>query len=167
VQENALAAAGCTVIRVEKASGKTREGRDELSSVLAFIRPGDTLVVHKLDRLGRSTRDVLNLVHELEQKGACLRVLEPAIDTCGPLGKMVLTVFGMVAEMELSFIKDRQRAGIEAAKAEGVYKGRKVVFDRAKILELRKQGLGATAIAKAVGCKRGAVYLALKAAAAA
>ena len=119
----------------------------------------------KLDRLGRNTRDVLNLVHELEQKGACLRVLEPAIDTCGPMGRMVITVLGMVAEMELGFIKERQRAGIEAAKAEGVYKGRPVKFDRARIIELRKQGMGATEIAKAVGCKRGAVYLALKAAA--
>jgi DNA invertase Pin-like site-specific DNA recombinase len=65
---------------------------------------------------------------------------------------------------QLSFAKDRQRAGIEAAKAEGVYKGRKVKFDPARILELRKQGVGATEIANAVGCKRGAVYLALKAA---
>ena len=65
---------------------------------------------------------------------------------------------------QLSFVKDRQRAGIEAAKAEGVYKGRKVKFDPARILELRKQGMGATEIANAVGCKRGAVYLALKAA---
>jgi DNA invertase Pin-like site-specific DNA recombinase len=154
------------VIRAEKLSGATRDGRDELASILDFIRPGDTLVVHKLDRLGRSTRDVLNLVHELEERGACLRVLEPAIDTCGPMGKMVLTVLGMVAEMEHGFIRDRQRAGIEAAKAEGVYKVRKVVFDRARILELRQQGMGATAIAKAIGCKRGAVYLALKAAAA-
>ena len=96
--------------------------------------------VAKLDRLGRSTRDVLNLVHELEQKGANLRVLEPAIDTGGPMGKMVLTVLGMVAEMELSFLKERQRAGIEAAKAKGVYKGRPPTFDHAKIVALRKQG---------------------------
>ena len=83
----------------------------------------------KLDRLGRNTRDVLNLVHELEEKGASLRVLEPAIDTGGPMGRMVLTVLGMVAEMELGFIRDRQRAGIEAAKAKGIYKGRRVTFD--------------------------------------
>lgn len=165
IQTAALKAAGCSIIRAEKVSGKSREGRTELASILEFIRPGDTLVVHKLDRLGRSTRDVLNLVHELEQKGASLRVLEPAIDTAGPMGRMVLTVLGMVAEMELGFIRDRQRAGIEAAKADGVYTGRKVKFDRAKILELRKQGMGATEIAKAVGCKRGAVYLALKEAA--
>jgi DNA invertase Pin-like site-specific DNA recombinase len=162
IQEASLRAAGCTVIRAEKASGKSRDGRDELSSILEFVRHGDTLVVHKLDRLGRSTRDVLNLVHELEERGACLRVLEPAIETCGPMGKLVLTVLGMVSEMELSFIKDRQRAGIEAARARGVYKGRPVKFDRAQILELHKSGMGATEIAKVVGCKRGAVYLALK-----
>ena len=164
IQQAKLRDAGCTVIRTEKASGKARDGRSELETVMTFIRLGDTLVVVKLDRLGRSTRDVLNLVHELEQRGAALRVLEPAIDTGGPMGKMVLTVLGMVAEMELSFIKDRQRAGIEAAKARGVYKGRPVIFDHAKIVALRKEGRGATEIARAVGCKRGNVYKALKAA---
>jgi DNA invertase Pin-like site-specific DNA recombinase len=76
--------------------------------------------VVKLDRLGKNTRDVLNLVHELEEKGASLRVLEPAIDTGGPMGRMVLTVLGVLAEMELGFIRDRQRAGIDAGKAKGI-----------------------------------------------
>ena len=84
-----------------------------------------------MDRLGRNTRDVLNLVHELEEKGTSPPVLEPAIDTGGPMGRMVLTVLGMVAEMELGFTRDRQRAGIDAAKAKGVYKGRPATFDRA------------------------------------
>jgi DNA invertase Pin-like site-specific DNA recombinase len=129
-------------------------------------RPGDVLIVVKLDRLGRNTRDVLNLVHELEEKGASLRVLEPAIDTGGPMGRMVLIVLSMVAKMELGFIRirDRQRAGIDAAKAKGGYKGRPATFDRARIVSLRKEGMGATEIAKAVGCKRGNVYKTLKAA---
>ncbi len=135
--------------------------RHEASSTLDFIRPGDVLIVVKLDRLGRNTRDVLNLVHELGEKGASLRVLEPAIDTGGPMGRMVLAVLGMVAEMELGFIRDRQRAGIDAAKAKGV---RPITFDRARIVSLRKEGMGATEIAKAVGCKRGNVYKTLKAA---
>ena len=80
------------------------------------------------------------------------------------MGRMVLTVLGIVAEMELGFIKDRQRAGIEAAKAKGVYKGRPVTFDHAKIVALRREGMGATDIARAVGCKRGNVYKTLKAA---
>jgi DNA invertase Pin-like site-specific DNA recombinase len=163
-QKAKLKAAGCTLIRTERVSGGSRDGRSELASILDFIRPGDTLIVVKLDRLGRNTRDVLNLVHELEQKGASLRVLEPAIETAGPMGRMVLTVLGMVAEMELGFIRDRQRAGIEAAKAKGVYKGRPVTFDRTRIVALRKEGMGATEIANAVGCKRGNVYKALKAA---
>ena len=164
IQVAKLKAAGCSIVRIEKVSGGSREGRSELASLLEFIRPGDTLAVVKLDRLGRNTRDVLNLVHELEQKGGRLRVLEPEIDTGGAMGRIVLTVLGMVAEMELGFIRDRQRAGIEAAKAKGIYKGRPVTFDHAKIVALRKDGLGATEIARAVGCKRGNVYKALKAA---
>jgi DNA invertase Pin-like site-specific DNA recombinase len=160
-----LKKAGCGIIRTEKVSGKSREGRAGLATVMEFIRPGDVLVVVKLDRLGRSTRDVLNLVHELEQKGAALRVLEPVISTDGPMGKMVLTVLGMVAEMELGFIRDRQRAGIEAAKAKGVYKGRPVILDHAKVRQMAKDGVGATAIAKAIGCSRGAVYKVLNASA--
>jgi DNA invertase Pin-like site-specific DNA recombinase len=131
---------------------------------MAFIRPGDTLVVVKLDRLGRSNRDALNLVHELEQKGANLKVLEREIDTGGPMGRMVLTVLGMVAETELNSIRDRQRAGIDAAKVKGVYEGRPATCDRARIVALRKEGMGATQIARAVGCKRGNGYKALKAA---
>jgi DNA invertase Pin-like site-specific DNA recombinase len=163
-QKTKLKAAGCTLIRTETVSGSSRNGRSELASILDFIRPSDVLIVVKLDRLGRNTRDVLNLVHELEEKGASLRVLEPAIDTGGPMGRMVLTVLGMVAEMELGFIRDRQRAGIDAAKAKGVYKGRPATFDRALIVALRKEGMGATEIARAVGCKRGNVYKTLKAA---
>src|SRR3546814_12256918 len=87
---------------------------------MQFLRADDELVVLRLDRLGRSTRDVLNLVHELDQKGASLRVLEPEVTTAGSMGRMVITILGMVAEMELTFIKDRQRAGIEAVHAAGV-----------------------------------------------
>lgn len=163
-QTETLKAAGCHVVRSEKVSGRSRDGRSELETILEFIRPGDALVVTKLDRLGRSTRDVLNLVHELSERGASLRVLEPAISTDGPLGKMVLTVLGMVAEMELGFIKERQRVGIEAAKAKGMYKGRPVTLDHAKVIELHGQGQGPTAIAVALKCSRGAVYKVLNAA---
>jgi DNA invertase Pin-like site-specific DNA recombinase len=157
-QVERLKAAGCSVVRAEKVSGRSRDGRDELATVMDFVQAKDQICVVRLDRLGRSTRDVLNLVHELGQKGASLRILEPAIDTAGPMGKMVLTVLGMVAEMELSFIKDRQKIGIERARKNGVYKGRPVSLDHAKVIEMRKGGLGATEIAKAMGCSRGAVY---------
>lgn len=107
---------------------------------------------------------MLNIVRELEEKGASLRVLEPAISTAGPMGKMVLTVLGMVAEMELGFIRDRQRAGIEKAEAAGVYKGRPVSLDHEKVVKLREQGVGATEIARQMKCSRSAVYKVLRAA---
>lgn len=161
VQVARLKAAGCELVREEAASGGSRAGRSELEAILLFIRPGDTLVVVKLDRLGRSTRDVLNLVHELESKGGALRVLEPEIDTSKPEGKIILTTLSMVAEMELTFIKERQRAGIEAAKAKGVYHGRKRTIDRAAVQQLRAQGVGATEIARRLGIGRASVYKAL------
>lgn len=163
VQVSRLKAVGCDVVREEAASGRSRIGRTELETILEFIRTGDTLVVVKLDRLGRSTRDVLNLVHELESKGAALRVLEPKIDTSRPEGRIILTTLSMVAEMELTFIKERQRAGIEAAKAKGIYKGRKRSIDRDAVCKLHKEGIGATEIARRLGIGRASVYKVLAA----
>lgn len=157
-QEARLKAAGCEVIRAEKVSGKSRDGRDELARIMDFIRSGDELVVVKLDRLGRSTRDVLNLVHELEGKGAALTVLEPAFSTRDATGSILVTVLGMVAEMERKFIRERQQIGIEAAKGRGIYKGRKPTAPVDRVRELAAKGLGATAIAKETGLSRMHVY---------
>jgi DNA invertase Pin-like site-specific DNA recombinase len=163
LQVSRLQAAGCDVVRQESVSGRSRAGRTELQTILDFLRPGDTLVVVKLDRLGRSTRDVLNLVHELKSKGAALRVLEPEIDTSKPEGRIILTTLSMVAEMELTFIKERQRAGIEAAKAKGAYKGRKRSIDRDAVQRLRQEGVGASEIARRLGIGRASVYKVLAA----
>ena len=92
-------------------------GKMDIVTVLELLLAGDELVVHRLDRLGRSTRDVLNFVHELDAIGASLRILEPEVTTAGDMTRMVITVLGMVANMELKFIRDCQRAGIEAAKS--------------------------------------------------
>lgn len=161
IQIGKLTAAGCEVIRSETGSGSSRDGRTELNTVLEFLRTGDELVVHRLDRLGRSTRDVLNLVHELDTKGASLRILEPEITTKGEMGRMVITVLGMVADMELKFIKDRQRAGIEAAKAKGTYKGRKKVVDEAEIRDRIERGQTKAHVAREMGVSRMTVYRAL------
>ncbi|MFD2502740.1 recombinase family protein [Rhizorhabdus histidinilytica] len=122
IQIGRLKNAGCEIIRSETGSGASRSGRTELETIMQFMHTGDELVVLRLDRLGRSTRDVLNLVHELDEKGASLRILEPEVTTAGDMGRMVITILGMVADMELKFIKDRQRAGIEAARAEAFTK---------------------------------------------
>lgn len=158
IQLEQLQAAGCQPIRAEKFSGRTRAGRDELEAVLAFVRAGDELVVCKLDRLGRSTRDVLNIVHELDAKGASLRVLEPEITTAGDVGRMVVTVLGMVAELERKFLRERQRTGIEAAKKRGIYKGRKKRVSEADVAALVEQGLNPTEISQTLGVSRMTVY---------
>uniref|UniRef100_UPI003ADC0ACC recombinase family protein n=1 Tax=Paracoccus sp. T5 TaxID=3402161 RepID=UPI003ADC0ACC len=161
IQKAKLRAAGCETIRTETGSGASRDGRSELATVLEFLRGGDELVVHRLDRLGRSTRDVLNLVHELDAKGASLRILEPEVTTAGNMGRMVITVLGMGADMELKFIRDRQRAGIEAAKGKGVYKGREKRVDDAKIRKLASDGASKARIARELGVSRMTVYRAL------
>ena len=126
---------------------------------LCWDRP--ELVVHRLDRLGRSTRDVLNLVHELDVKGAALRVLEPEVTTAGEMGRMVITVLGMVADMELKFIRDRQRTGIEAAKDKGVYKGRRKSVGDDEIKRLASEGVAKAQIARELKVSRMTAYRAL------
>lgn len=153
-----LKAEGCQPIRAEKVSGASREGRSELAAILDFIREGDELVVTRADRLGRDLRDVLNVVHELDQRGAFLTVLDPHISTRGEANRIVLTVLGMVAQMERRFIKERQREGIVRAKEEGVYRGGTRRLDREKVKAMRAEGMGPAAIAKALGCSRMQVY---------
>lgn len=158
-----LEAEGCKVIRKEKVSGASRDGRTELATVLDFLRASDELVVTRLDRLGRDTRDVLNIVHECDKRGAFLTVLEPYVTTRGDTGRIVITVLGMVAQMERTFLKARQREGIAKAKAEGVYKGGSQRIDATKVVELRVQGKGPSEIAREVGASRMQVHRILKA----
>ena len=162
IQQAKLKAAGCEIIRAETSSGASRDGRTELATVLEFLREGDELVVHRLDRLGRSTRDVLNLVHELDAKGASLRVLELEVTTAGDMGRMVITILGMVADMELKFIRDRQRAGIDAAKDKGVYKGRQKRVDDDAIRRLASEGGPKAQIARDLGVSCMTIYRALE-----
>jgi len=158
IQTAKLKAEGCQIIRSEKISGGSREGRLELETVIQFLRPGDELMVTRLDRLGRDTRDVLNLIHECEQRQAFVTVLDPHVSTRGEMGHVVLTVLGMVAQMERRFIKERQREGIAKAKTEGRYQGGKRRFDREKVRALRAAGMGPSEIATKVGCSRMQVY---------
>lgn len=158
IQIERLRTEGCQPIRSEKASGASRDGRTELAAILDFIRDGDELVVVRADRLGRDTRDVLNIVHELDQRGAFLTVLDPHVSTRGESGRIVLTVLGMVSQMERRFILERQREGIQAAKAKGVYKGGTRRLDREKVLAMKADGHGPAAIARALGCSRMQVY---------
>jgi DNA invertase Pin-like site-specific DNA recombinase len=158
VQLDRLRREGCEIIRSEKVSGGTREGRTELATIIEFLREGDELLVTRLDRLGRDTRDVLNIVHECQERGAFVTVLDPHVSTRGEMGQVILTVLGMVAQMERRFIKERQREGIARAKAAGGYPGGKVRLDHVLIQRLFRDGLGPSAIARQVGCSRMHVY---------
>ena len=159
IQDAALRAAGCQVIRSEKKSGTQREGRSELATLLEFLQRGDTLMVTRVDRLARSVADLQDIVQTLKAKGVALRATEQPIDTSTASGKAFLDMLGVFAEFETNLRRERQLEGIAAAKARGVYKGRRSQIDAAEIRRLRdEEKLGATAIARRLGIARASVY---------
>ncbi len=159
IQEAALKAAGCEVVRSEKKSGTRREGRAELAALLDFLREGDVLMVTRVDRLARSIGDLQDIVRVLKTKGVALRATEQAIDMRDASGKAFLDMLGVFAEFETNLRRERQMEGIAAAKARGVYKGRRRRIDEAEIRRLRvDEKLGATAIARQLGIARASVY---------
>lgn len=162
VQLEALAAAGCEEVFAEKRSGTSTAGRDELVRALSYARKGDTLVVTRLDRLARSAGDLYSIVQQLAEKGvAFLCLQQSSIDTTTSTGKLLLGVLASIAEFEADIRRERQREGIERAKAAGVYRGRKPTVDAAQVRALRDEGLGGTEIAKKLGIARASVYRAL------
>jgi DNA invertase Pin-like site-specific DNA recombinase len=158
IQEAALKAAGATVIRAEKRSGTTTAGREELRTVLDFLRPGDVLMVTRIDRLARSIGDLQDIVRAVKAKGASLKATEQPIDTATAAGKCFLDMLGVFAEFETNLRRERQLEGIAKAKSEGVYRGRTASIDVARVRELKAQGMGATKIAKALKIHRASVY---------
>lgn len=115
---------GADKVFIEKVSGKNT-GRPELKKMMDYIRDGDTVIVESISRFARNTRDLLTLVDELIEKGVAFVSLKESIDTATPQGKFMLTVFAAMAELERESILQRQREGIEIAKSEGKYKGRR------------------------------------------
>ncbi|PZA10987.1 recombinase family protein [Rhodopseudomonas palustris] len=163
LQEAALRAAGCDLIRSEKRSGTTTTGRAELQTVLDFLRDGDVLMVTRIDRLARSIGDLQDIARAVRAKGASLKATEQPIDTSTAAGKAFFDMLGVFAEFETNLRKERQLEGIADAKARGVYKGRKPSIDAAKIKALKAEGMGPSAIAKALNIGRASVYRALEA----
>ncbi len=162
IQEAALKAAGCTIIRSEKRTGTTRQGRTELATLIEFCRPGDALVVTRIDRLARSIDDLATIVRTLEGKGITLQATEQPVDTSSAAGRAFLQMLGVFAEFETAIRKERQMEGIAKAKAAGMYKGRKPSIDTAKVRALQAEGLGATEIAKKLRIGRASVYRAME-----
>ena len=161
LQETALRAAGCTMIRSEKRSGGTTAGRDELRIALDILREGDVLMVTRIDRLARSIGDLQDIVRAVKGRGASLKATEQPIDTSTVAGKCFLDMLGVFAEFETNLRRERQLEGIANAKARGVYNGRKASIDAAKIKQMKAEGMGPSAIAKALKIGRASVYRAL------
>ena len=151
---------------VDKASGKNTD-RAAFKEMMAFVRAGDTVVVESISRIARNTRDLLSIVSELTEKGVEFVSLKENIDTTTPQGRFMLTVFGALAELERENILERQREGIEIAKSEGKYKGRKPIdYDEAQMKALCKKWrtgeITATAAMKELGLKPNTFYRRVK-----
>ena len=125
-QEVLMETLGVEQIYIDKMSGKNSE-RPQLKEMMSYVRRGDTVIVESISRFARNTRDLLELVEQLAAKGVEFVSQKESIDTATPTGKFMLTVFGAVAELEREYILQRQREGIEIAKSQGKYRGRKPI----------------------------------------
>ena len=163
IQIQALKNAGVTSSRIftDKASGSHTD-RDGLQLLRIKVETGDIILVKKLDRLGRDTADMIQLIKEFDNIGVAVRFLDDGISTEGTMGKMVVTILSAVATAERHRILERTNEGRMEAKANGVRFGRKPTIDRARILALQSTGIGATEIARQAGIGRSTVYKLLK-----
>ncbi len=135
----------------ETASATSREKRLKLEMLLSVLGEGDKLVVWKLDRLARNVRDLANIVEELSSKGAAIEIIDQKIDTSTSSGKAFLQMLGVFAEFETNLRRERQMVGIEKAKQEGKYKGRKPAASKEEVQQLLTQGLSKADIARKLG----------------
>jgi DNA invertase Pin-like site-specific DNA recombinase len=154
-----LAALGCERIFSEQLSSVDAT-RPQLEAALAFVREGDSFVVTKLDRLARSMRNLIEIEDVLKKKGVALVIVSPSIDTATPIGRMMLGVLAAVAQFEREIMLERQKEGVQRAKAAGKYKGRKPIspVKRQAVRDLRAQGVGASEIARQLDIGRQTVY---------
>ena len=150
-------------IFIDKASGKDSH-RQELEAMINYVRAGDTVVVHSMDRLARNLDDLRTIVQTLTSKGVKVEFVKESLTFVGddsPMAVLLLSVMGAFAEFERSLIKERQREGIALAKQKGLYKGRKPSLDQNQIDELRRRieaGEGKALVARSLGVSRETLY---------
>jgi DNA invertase Pin-like site-specific DNA recombinase len=163
IQIKTLKEAGVATNRIftDKSSGSQIK-RDGLDLLRVKVEEGDIILVKKLDRLGRDTADMIQLIKEFDNLGVAIRFLDDGISTEGTMGKMVVTILSAVAQAERQRILERTNEGRLEAKSKGVKFGRKCTIDRKKLLFLHQKGIGATDIAKQMGIGRSTVYKLLK-----
>jgi len=164
-----LTAAGCTVIYKEKASGtKAGADRPQLTAMLTAVQAGDLVVVCKIDRIARSTLDLLIMVKDMKARGVAFKALSSPIDTSNSFGTLMLQIIGAIAEFERTLLLERQQDGINRARAEGKYKGRVPTAQRRseEVLTLLDLGFTRQAAADQIGISLASVYRIVRAAAA-
>jgi len=161
LQHDALKLAGCDRVFTDKASGAASD-RPQLAAALDYLREGDTLVVWRLDRLGRSLKHLLEVVNALDERGVGFKSIHEAIDTTTSTGKLVFHIFGALAEFERDLIKDRTTAGLAAARARGRVGGRKPVLTVKQVAVAQKMYAAGDStvadIAKVLGVSRATIY---------
>ena len=163
LQIRALKEAGVKDNRIfsDTSTGSHME-REGLALLRVKVEEGDVILVKKLDRLGRDTADMIQLIKEFDTLGVAVRFLDDGISTEGEMGKMVVTILSAVAQAERQRILERTNEGRIDAKAKGIKFGRKPTVNRRRIVALKEQGMRATDIAKQLGIGRSTVYKALK-----
>ena len=152
---------GCEKIFAEKVSGKSIDNREQLQNMISFIRQGDVVYVSSYDRLARNTLDLLQIVKQIEEKGATLISEKEQIDTSTPAGALFLVILSGIASFERDMIRLRQREGIEIAKSKGVYKGKKakdLIGIEDYYLKWKKREIGITEIANHYHVSRQTIY---------
>ena len=159
LQVQKLKSAGVKTNRIftDKATGSHAD-REGLNLLQVKVESGDVILVTKLDRLGRDTADMIQLIKKFDKMEVAVRFIDDGISTEGTMGKMVVTILSAVAQAERHRILERTNEGRIEAKAKGIRFGRKPSIDREKLLALRKSGMGGTAIAREMGIARSTVY---------
>lgn len=137
LQRDALTRAGCSEIYADKASSRATKGRPELANVRRALRPGDTLIVWRLDRLAGNANDLVTIVNDLIERGIEFESLNEKIDTRSPVGRMFLTIMASLAQYRLDVIQENTLAGLKAARARGRVGGRPAALDETAIGEIR------------------------------
>lgn len=162
-QKDALRAAGCVQIFCDVASG-AKTDRSGLEAAIAALQPGDTLVVARLDRLGRSMPHLVATVHELAARGVGFRSLSESIDTTSAAGRLVLHIFASLADFERELIRERTREALAAKKRRGEHVGRRPAFNSARLAAARdmlENGHGTSHVARVLRVGRSTLYRAL------
>ena len=159
IQIRALKDAGVKANRIftDKASGSSTD-REGLDLLRMKLEEGDVILVKKLDRLGRDTADMIQLIKEFDAQGGAVRFIDDGISTDGEMGKMVVTILSAVAQAERQRILERTNEGRQEAKLKGIRFGRKRSINRKQVLSLRQEGLGTSEISRQLNIARSTVY---------